>query len=436
MPRIPISLLRQAHTLDPFLPALLASCRSLYAAQSELRWLREHVERVAKARRARGDMLAKGALLRHLVKERVSGKPLQYILGTEYFGDLEIRCRPGVLIPRWVSWIAAWRVNAYIVNRQDTAASVIHLVQLLHNAQKLPPELRLLDLCTGTGCIPLLFRHELSTVRPDVHLRILGVDVSDKALGLARHNIRRIGKSRSNAGEGRLELLKADVLLNPFADQVEGPLSLKAAFNFYNHPSFWDILVSNPPYISPTDYWKTTTRAVRGYEPKLALVPPEKTRQTNTEQGDSFYPRLLEIAQEIEAKIVLLEVADLEQALRVARRARELGIFDGIVIWRETPETSASATTEEDGFPILGEGNGRSVLCWTGAGSSWLGKSVAAVAETDAKSLFQNSAGRSVTNDDARSDTTTIVPQFDLNLLIDAPPSISCGLNKTPGKDT
>lgn len=100
MPRIPTALLRKARTIDPFLTALLAPSRDLHTAQNELRWLREHVEKVAKARRAKGDTLAKGALLGQLVRERAKGKPLQYILGTEYFGDLEIKCKPGVLIPR------------------------------------------------------------------------------------------------------------------------------------------------------------------------------------------------------------------------------------------------------------------------------------------------------------------------------------------------
>ncbi len=143
MPRIPPRLLPKARKISPFLPALLAPCRSLPAACNELRWLREHVERVVGARRARGDMgvkatakakakakakgallrqlvrerargkplktrrswgdtLSKAALLRHLVRERARGKPLQYLLGTEYFGDLEIKCEPGVLIPRCV----------------------------------------------------------------------------------------------------------------------------------------------------------------------------------------------------------------------------------------------------------------------------------------------------------------------------------------------
>lgn len=100
MPRIPTALLRKARTINSLLPALLAPCRDLHAAQNELRWLSEHVEKVAKARRARGDTLAKSAFLGQLVRERAKGKPLQYLLGTEYFGDLEIECRPGVLIPR------------------------------------------------------------------------------------------------------------------------------------------------------------------------------------------------------------------------------------------------------------------------------------------------------------------------------------------------
>lgn len=103
MPRIPTALIRKAHAIDALLPALLAPCRDLQTAQNELRWLREHIEGVAKARRARGDVLAKGAMLRQLVSDRAQGKPLQYLLGTEYFGELELRCRPGVLIPRYAT---------------------------------------------------------------------------------------------------------------------------------------------------------------------------------------------------------------------------------------------------------------------------------------------------------------------------------------------
>jgi len=100
MPRLPTSLLRRAYALDPHLPALLGPCRDLRTAQNELRWLREHVNGVANARRMKGVLLAKGALLSDLIQQRARGKPLQYILGSEWFGDVEIRCRKGVLIPR------------------------------------------------------------------------------------------------------------------------------------------------------------------------------------------------------------------------------------------------------------------------------------------------------------------------------------------------
>lgn len=55
---------------------------------------------IAKAHHRKGASLARRELLRTLVQNRAKGAPLQYGLGTEYFGDLEIEVRPGVLIPR------------------------------------------------------------------------------------------------------------------------------------------------------------------------------------------------------------------------------------------------------------------------------------------------------------------------------------------------
>ena len=159
MPRLPTSLLRKARAINPLLPPLLGPCRNLESARSELRWLGEFVDGIVKARHTRGgrlakngyprrqayrsagdrghtgrigsrqsvkiegvrkgagkskdahtiasrrsgdEGLAKGELLRQLVQRRAKGCPLQYILGTEYFGELEIECKPGVLIPRCV----------------------------------------------------------------------------------------------------------------------------------------------------------------------------------------------------------------------------------------------------------------------------------------------------------------------------------------------
>ncbi|KAF2471150.1 S-adenosyl-L-methionine-dependent methyltransferase [Lindgomyces ingoldianus] len=358
MPRLSTALLRHAYTIDPLLPLLLRPCRNLLAAQNELRWLREYVDMVARSRRMGHRKADRKSLLRQLARERASGKPLQYILGTEYFGDLEIRCRPGVLIPR-----------------QETAASITYLVRLIRNAQSLPPELRVLDLCTGTGCIPLLFHHEFCSARKDVALRVLGVDISEKATELAEDNLRQVQRRGDCLDQGEMGFMLADVLIDPFGDQTLKPPSVKAAFNFNRKPVFWDVLTSNPPYISPSAYWKTTTRSVRGFEPKLALVPPPAPGNCGIEQGDLFYPRILHIARDVEAKIVLLEVADMNQALRVAKMARELNIFDGVEIWRDQPDQiDDSSSAELQGFPVIGQGNGRSVLCWRGIGATWLGK--------------------------------------------------------------
>jgi methylase of polypeptide subunit release factors len=348
-------------------------------------------------------------MLGQLVRERASGKPLQYQLGTEYFGDLEIRCRPGVLIPRYVQQQPPFTWHAAEGKcRQDTAASVTNLVRLLRKVPKFNNgELRLLDLCTGTGCIPLLFQHELA--RDDVDLRVLAVDVSETALELARDNMQRLSKSKP----GQMALLKADILIDPFADQVRDKRNLKRAMYEDQHPQFWDILISNPPYISPSGYWKTTTRSVRGFEPTLALVPPGRPGRDDTQQGDLFYPRLLTIARDVEAKIVLLEVADLEQAQRVVQLARALDIFDGIEVWREDPASDAPDSSDDHDFAIVGEGNVRSVLCWRGLGSSWLGK--AAAAQDDNQRMLQSSSFRTVPAELAQIDATSLQPQFDLS---------------------
>lgn len=108
MPRLAPGLLHRARQIDPLLSLVLRGTRDVASAKNELRWLREFVVEQqqqkkhprsnsshAKERRVRHE-------LRRLCIDRSRGKPLQYIMGTEYFGDLEIACEPEVLIPRWV----------------------------------------------------------------------------------------------------------------------------------------------------------------------------------------------------------------------------------------------------------------------------------------------------------------------------------------------
>jgi methylase of polypeptide subunit release factors len=94
MPRLPPSLFwRARREISPLAAKLLPACRDLQSAANELRWIREHVQDT------KSPIPAKLRVWM-LVEKRAKGIPLQYVLGNQPFGDLEIKCRPGVLIPR------------------------------------------------------------------------------------------------------------------------------------------------------------------------------------------------------------------------------------------------------------------------------------------------------------------------------------------------
>lgn len=103
MPRIPTSLLRRARRINQLLPLLLRTCRDLRSASNELRWLQEHaVATTSNDLKSPPLNTSWGPYLHQLCVERARGKPLQYLLGNQPFGDLNILCRKGVLIPRSV----------------------------------------------------------------------------------------------------------------------------------------------------------------------------------------------------------------------------------------------------------------------------------------------------------------------------------------------
>ncbi|KAF2836891.1 S-adenosyl-L-methionine-dependent methyltransferase, partial [Patellaria atrata CBS 101060] len=333
MPRLPYQLLRHAHRIDSNLPTLLKSCRDLDSARNELRWLREYVLKNSQITGTPKPKTGWQTTLRGLCEERGKGRPLQYLLGTEYFGDLEIVCKPGVLIPR-----------------PETAASITYLLSRLHNPF-LPSHLRILDLCTGTGCIPLLIRHLFHSPRTTLHLH--GIDISPLAIRLARLNTALLSPPTTQSSNTNPipTFALADIL---------APLTLHQPHN---------ILTANPPYISLSSF-RTTPRSVRSFEPRAALVPPSSPTLSDQAQGDRFYPRLLEIADEVGAEVVLVEVADMAQALRVVGMARGRG-WEGLEVWRNEPGARAEEDSggggrdcAGDGVVVRGRGDGRSVLCF------------------------------------------------------------------------
>lgn len=287
MPRLQPKLLARAKRIDPLLPLFLpANYGSIAAARSELRWVRKELPN--------SKHLIAGKLRQHFV-------PLQYILGSQPFHCLDILCKPGVLIPRWETEEWASRLTSLIsrhlkVRETDPSQSRIFL-----------------DLCTGTGCIPLL----LSTVAPK-NSHIIGVEISPNALSLFNQNITHNAKLGSLVSENSVSVIDANVLDTPASLETALASSLSIKTNYPSTTSTSpflsrlqiDLITSNPPYIPQSQYRpplhaansQSTDRSVRLYEPKLALV------------GDKeFYTAIFNHAVFFNTKAVVCEVGDISQ---------------------------------------------------------------------------------------------------------------------------
>lgn len=163
------------------------------------------------------------ASYRDLVKRRLGGEPVAYLVGEQEFWSLPLYVDEHVLIPR-----------------RDTET----LVEVaLRAARALPADgLRLADVCTGSGAVAIALATELPTAR------IVATDVSEAALGVARKNVARHG-----LGE-RIELVAGDLVAPLAAAGVAGALA---------------IIASNPPYV-PTGDLASLQPEVRR-EPRAAL---------------------------------------------------------------------------------------------------------------------------------------------------------------------
>jgi release factor glutamine methyltransferase len=155
---------------------------------------------------------------RALIARRAAGEPTQYLTGTREFYGRTFRVEPSTLIPR-----------------PETEL----LVQAVLRALPDDGDLRVLDLCTGTGCVGVT----LALERP--RARIIATDLSPEAAALARANAEALG-----AG-ARVEVRSGDLF---------APVEGEAPF---------DVVVANPPYVAHAEM-PTLPPEVRR-EPALAL---------------------------------------------------------------------------------------------------------------------------------------------------------------------
>jgi release factor glutamine methyltransferase len=170
------------------------------------------------------------ATLRAGIRRRIVGEPLQYILGRAPFRHLELRVRPGVLIPR-----------------PETEVLVDCVLEELRAViPSRSRKTRVLDLCTGTGCIALALLYECSDVW------VTATDVDPTAVELAQENAHELGLDTG----GKLTILKDDLATSLLADKA--------------YHAVFDVVVSNPPYI-PTAELDKLPIEIANYEPRRAL---------------------------------------------------------------------------------------------------------------------------------------------------------------------
>ena len=158
---------------------------------------------------------------RALVKRRADGVPVAYITGTRGFWTLDLAVDERVLIPR-----------------PETERIVELALEFV--GERKSARWRIVDVGTGSGCIALALASELPNAT------VLGIDISADALEVARENAETLGL------RDRVRLVCGDGL---------EPLRSRGAVV--------DIIVSNPPYIDPTD--ERVETSVRKHEPDVAL---------------------------------------------------------------------------------------------------------------------------------------------------------------------
>ena len=206
---------------------------------------------------------------RKALEQRAVHVPLQHLLGYQDFMGLRFQVNEYVLIPR-----------------QDTEILVEEAMRYLHDG------MRILDLCTGSGCILLSLLHYSNDCEGT------GVDISKEALQVAALNAELLG-------------IKADFFKSDLYEKVTGK---------------FDLLVSNPPYIE-RKVIPTLMEEVREYDPYIAL--------DGGEDGLDFYRRIIGGAQDYLKRggQILMEIGS-GQAQAVSELLREAG-FKEIDVCRD-----------------------------------------------------------------------------------------------------
>ena len=152
-------------------------------------------------------------------------QPIQYVLGEAEFYRLKFKVNKNVLIPR------------------PETEELVDLITKKHIDQN---ELTILDIGTGSGCIPISIKKNIPNAS------VYGLDVSNEALEIAKYN--------SAQNKADVTFLKADVLSDKIATSILNQTKNQKL----------DLIVSNPPYVLDSEKEGLHNR-VKNFEPHLAL---------------------------------------------------------------------------------------------------------------------------------------------------------------------
>ena len=175
------------------------------------------------------------SLIEKHIKEDV---PLSHLVGFEYFYDRKYKVTKDVLSPRMETEELIYKVIEYVKKTNKN-------------------NLKILDLCTGSGIIAITIKKELEQVSVDV----IASDISEEAIEVAKEN--------AKFHDATIKFIKSDI--------------------FNNIDDKFDIIVSNPPYIDRKDE-VTMQDNVLKYDPHLALFAEE--------EGMYFYRKIIEQAND------------------------------------------------------------------------------------------------------------------------------------------
>ena len=194
-------------------------------------------------------------------KRRAAGEPLQYILGHTDFMGLDVKVAPGALIPRPETEGLCELLAEEAKARTAEAGGTVWPA-------------RILDLCTGSGCIAAWAAHAF----PEAD--VTAADLSEDALAIAAQNC-----------PSRVTLLQGD-LFGALRDSRDG----------------FDVILSNPPYI-PSATVDALEREVKDFEPRLAL--------DGGPAGMDLVSRIIREAPDHLAPggLLLMEIDDTQEAL-------------------------------------------------------------------------------------------------------------------------